>query len=301
MVTVAELLKKATEQLHAHHIDTPDLDAEVLLSWVLNRDRAWLFVHADARLTVVQKEKFFRVIQKRSRRVPIAYITGSKPFYRSDFIVNQHVLIPRPETETLVEEAVRALGDKRHPATVVDVGTGSGCIMVSVVQELLARSEDISGMRFYATDISHKALRIAKKNAKKSGVAKYITFLHGNLLEPFLILQNAVPTKKLYILANLPYLSEVQMRNLQQEVAHEPREALDGGVEGLAYYRKLFAQMQNMRRVQRASIIYTLCEIEPVQATTLTSEICKNFPRTTVRMRKDLQGNDRVLLALSNL
>jgi release factor glutamine methyltransferase len=219
-----------------------------LLVYVLHKPLSFLIAHPETKLSQVQQQKFRGLVAKRRRDIPFAYLTGHQGFYGLDFAVTKDVLIPRPETERLIDW-VLANVDRREPTMIADVGTGSGCIAVSLAKYL-------PNARIIATDVSAKALHVAKKNARVHDVAKRITFRRGSLLT---VLQpNEQPD---VVVANLPYLTKPQLKN----VPHEPKLALHGGTRGLELIEKLIAQIVE-RQIPKA-----ILEIDPAQERWLTS------------------------------
>ncbi|MDA8219258.1 MAG: peptide chain release factor N(5)-glutamine methyltransferase, partial [Dehalococcoidales bacterium] len=232
-MTIRAALSEGAALLHQGGIDEPRLVAEVLLAHALDLDRARLYARMDQPLGQEALRRWQEVLARALQHEPVAYITGHREFYGLDLYVDGNVLIPRPETETLVEEALawsRAFVARAgSPPTIVDVGTGSGAIAVSLAVHL-------PGTTVYAVDISADALRVAKRNAHQHGVTDQVVFLHGDLLAP---LVHHVDL----ICANLPYLTEEEMRRLPPHIAkHEPGEALAAGIDGLDVYRALLAQ-----------------------------------------------------------
>lgn len=203
----------------ANSSDSPLLDAEILLAHTIKKNKAFLYAHPEKTLSPAQARAFARYVQKRRQRYPVAYLTRKKAFYGSLFYVDERVLIPRPLTETMVSEASALI--KRHRLkTAADIGTGSGCIAISV--KVIHPS-----LTMYATDISKEALTVAKKNARAR--ATDLVFLHGDLLDP-------VRHKKIdLVLANLPYL-EKNIYDASPAVHYEPRQALIAKNKGLSYY-----------------------------------------------------------------
>lgn len=226
--------------------DSPELDSEVLLSYAFKKDKAWLFTHPNEKLCPQKNKLFRKLIKKRSKGVPVAYLTGEKEFFGRSFFVNKNVLIPRPITENLIEKALEIIKSRCQGGSkpvMIDVGTGSGCIAVTIACE----APDV---KIIAIDILEKALRVTRKNAKRHKVEKRIRFLHGDLLDPILSwilsarcagLQN--DTRELLVMANLPYLKPGQIK---QSVKFEPKIALDGGRDGLNLYRKLEKQIKKL-------------------------------------------------------
>jgi len=208
---------------------TTALDAEVLLSHTLNKPKSFLYTYPEKKLTQAQVRKYKSLISRRAKHEPVAYITGHKEFYGLDFYVNQHTLIPRPETEALVEKIIK----NKDIHSIADIGTGSGCIAIAL-------AKNNPKLNIYAIDISSKALTVARKNAKAHKV-KNITFKQGNLLEP-------IKNIKLdAIVANLPYLSEKVYKKNYQHLKYEPKQALYAGKDGLDYYKKLLKQINKLK------------------------------------------------------
>lgn len=278
---------------------SPNLDAEVLLSYVLKKDRAWLYANPDKKLSRLQLTTYNLLIRKRANYVPVAYLTGHKEFFGLDFRVTPSVLIPRPETELLVEMSLKNLQSKiLNLKSVIDLGTGSGCIVVSL-------AKNSKKIKLYAIDNSSAALKIAKINARRHGVARKIKFLRGNLLSPFLQ-PKILNLKSSIILANLPYLTPKQY-NSNRDLKHEPRSALVGGRNGLKYYRELFEELRIFRhagldpasrsmdsRLRGNESIVLLIEHNPSQKRAIESLTKRFFPKAKIKFHKDLAGRDRV-------
>jgi release factor glutamine methyltransferase len=223
------LLNWTTEYLAKKGIESPKIDAQVLLAHVLGCKKVDLLVNFDQQPPEADRNRFKELIQRRIAGWPVAYLVGTRDFYLLTFEVTPAVLIPRPETETLVAEALAFLKPKVAPA-VLDVGTGSGCIGVSVAHQ--KKDSHVT-----AIDVSPDALEVAKRNAAKAGVADRVTFLQGDLFAPL----PAGATFDL-IASNPPYIAAAEFAGLQAEVRdHEPRAALDGGADGLAFYRRIAA------------------------------------------------------------
>jgi release factor glutamine methyltransferase len=222
---INEHLNQATKQLNN---PTPRLDAGVLLCYVLGKDKAWLLAHGDAALTDAQIKKYNKAIARRASGEPLAYIVGFKEFYGRDFVVNKHVLVPRPESESFIE-LLRDVAKVRPPKgiyNVLDMGTGSGCLAITVKLEF-------PHLSVFATDISKPAITTAIKNSRNHDVS--IQFKVQNLL---------LGDKQGYdvILANLPYVPETMQ---DPSIMHEPAKALFSGADGLDHYRELFSQLSD--------------------------------------------------------
>jgi release factor glutamine methyltransferase len=208
------------------------LDAEVLLSYVLKKERIFLYLNWDSILKKETIDTFRKLVLKRSKHVPIAYLTGHKEFMSIDFEANEKVLIPRPETEVLVEAALSRMssGQPNREWVAIDIGTGCGNIAIA-----LAKSQNV---RIYASDISEDALSVAKKNAKKNKIEKSIKFLCGYLFKAFNGLN--IGGKIDFIVSNPPYVSSADFEKLPVDIKqYEPRIALDGGVNGVDFYPEL--------------------------------------------------------------
>jgi len=232
-MTSQQSLNWATQKLTDKKINSANLDAEILLSLVLQKPKEYLYTHPEHRLTKEQLKQFNKLIKRRIDHEPIAYLIGQKEFYGLKFIVNKHVLVPRPESEKIIDEALKIIksifpiNDQR--LTICDIGTGSGCLIISLAKEL-QKLKKIDSFELIATDISKKALKVAKANAAIHQVDKYINFINCYLLKP---LKNQ---KIDLIIANLPYLSKDDVKN-QVSIKKEPKKALIGN------YDKFFKQI----------------------------------------------------------
>jgi release factor glutamine methyltransferase len=216
--------------LSAAGIESPRLDAELLLRHVLGMNQADFYVRVDDVIGPDVERQLWRLLRRRARREPLAYITGHKEFWSLDFIVTPDVLIPRPETELLVEAALeRTRSVARSVLKILDVGTGSGAIAVCLAKEL-------PEAQISAIDISSRALQVARENAERHGVADRIRFVQGDLFAPVA----GEPESFDLILANPPYIRSADLAELAPEIREwEPIAALDGGADGLAYYRRI--------------------------------------------------------------
>ncbi len=228
---IKELILRSTDYFAKHNIPSPRLDAEVLLSYVLKKERIFLYLNWDSILKEHTLDIFRKLVLKRSKHVPIAYLIGHKEFMSIDFEVNEKVLIPRPETETLIEATLnKMVGQPNREWAVIDIGTGCGNIAIA-----LAKSQNV---RVYASDISEDVLSIAKKNAKKNKVENTIRFLCGDLFESFNGLNLAGEID--FIVSNPPYVSSVDFEKLPIDIKqYEPKIALDGGTDGIDFYPEL--------------------------------------------------------------
>jgi len=246
--SVRALLKQGIEQLRAANVPSYTLAAELLLLHVTTQNRTWLYSHPEEVLPDSVAETYFVLLARRSSGMPTQHLTGKQEFWGLEFEVTPEVLIPRPETEHLIEVAldrlaVREIRAGRQPrlngenVTLVDIGTGSGCIAITLAKELSAAT-------VYATDVSQAALDVAQRNAARHGLSDRIQFLQSNLLEAFSSF--AISHSSLFfdlIISNPPYISLREADSLPVEVReHEPRVALFGGEEGYELYGALIPQ-----------------------------------------------------------
>ena len=227
-MTIQEAMGKANIQLKTKNIDSPKLKARLLMQYVLKQNRQYLMVYDENKLTQEQKEKYFKAIEKLSKGIPLQHITHQQEFMKMNFYVNENVLIPRPDTEILVEEVIK-IAKKIKAKKILDLCTGSGAIAISLANY-------IENSQITATDISEEALAIAEKNARNNKVDKQIAFLSSNLFEE-------LPKEKYdMIVSNPPYIKKEIVKTLAKEVQNEPLMALDGGWDGLDFYRKIIHQ-----------------------------------------------------------
>lgn len=256
--------------------------AGVLLAHVLGVDRTHLLVKSEEQVGDAHYKSFLRLIERRAAGEPLQYITGHQEFFGLDFSVTSAVLIPRPETEFLVERVIKLMDDSMQSPVIVDVGTGSGCIAVALAVHL-------PRARVIATDLSAVALQVARINAERHGVAGRIEFMQGDLLEPLetLRLDDSVDV----LASNPPYVNEGTTELIQREVIDwEPREALFGGVEGLDFYRRLLAEGSKFVRSRG----YLVFEIGYNQLDAIT-EIIAALEWELVDVTNDLQGIPRTV------
>jgi release factor glutamine methyltransferase len=259
--------------------ETARLDAQVLLAHISGHNRAWLLSHPEASLTKEQEEALQAAIQKLKDGTPLPYVLGHWEFFGLDFAITPDVLIPRPETELLIETA---LGYARtHPGSVqriLDVGTGSGIIPITLASH-------IPHSRLVATDISSAAIKIARENAVQHGVEDRIQFIQADLLP------NDIQTGSFeMVCANLPYIPSETLKGLSIN-GREPSLALDGGPDGLDVIRKLLSTLPN--KITGVRLI--LLEIEESQGSAARGLAEAAFPGAVIHVKKDLSGNDRLV------
>lgn len=225
-VSIADAIKAGSERLRGAGVTDWRRDAGSLMAHLVKRDRTFLIAHAADDLNDTQLQLFRSMIERRAASEPVQYITGHQEFFKLDFEVTPDVLIPRPETELIVEIGLELLRDQRAPV-IADIGTGSGCLVISILHEL-ARAQAI------AIDISAAALRVAQRNAARHSVCERLQLICSDAL-------SAVAAEGYFdlIVSNPPYVSEAEMNSLQPEVRWEPRSALAAGSDGLTMIRRL--------------------------------------------------------------
>ncbi|ABZ83490.1 methyltransferase, putative [Heliomicrobium modesticaldum Ice1] len=281
--TVGEALQAAVSFFTQSEIPSPRLEAEVLLAYGLGVSRAGLLAMLRDQLTDAQQARLGELIQRRLTGCPLQYITGRQEFWGLDFAVTPAVLIPRPETELLVETALALLGRQDRTAWIADVGVGSGAIAVAMARER-------PRLQVLATDLSEAALAVARQNAKRHGVAGQIRFARGDLLDP--AIDAAIRLKA--VLSNPPYIPSGHIPSLQREVAgFEPKLALDGGEDGLDLYRRL---------AFKAGLVlepggFVALEIGYNQGEAVSSLFAAQGFRD-IGLIRDGQGHDRVVTAV---
>ena len=270
-----QALSHARERLAANNIEDAALESELLLRHALKMSRLQLYLALDGEITPEDKRAFWQLIERRLRHEPTAYITGHREFYGLDFYVDPDVLIPRPESELLVEKALE-LAREHNLSTIAEVGTGCGAIAISLALYL-------PRAKIYATDISAPALKAALFNCQKHGVAGRIRLLAGNMLDP-------LPEPADLIVANLPYVRQSELSRLGT-LNFEPSLALNGGPDGLNKIRQLGTQIQGKLRPGG----YLLLEIGQGQSSQVTAFLRSRFPSAEIAVTPDLSGIDRVV------
>ena len=255
-MTVKQLLMRTAKKLQPRRIvceadrNLGWLEAEILLARALKRDRAWLTAHEDESVRAIDVRQFRKFVARRVKHEPIAYILGEKDFYGRPFNVNKHVLIPRPETELLVDLA-RKIAPLDERVLIWDAGTGSGAVGVTLAAEL-PRSSVI------ATDVSTKTVKIAVANARRHGVADRMHILKADLLNETVLrlIRRHTKTRPLVIAANLPYLPEADRKKLDPDVIkYEPHDALFAGADGLAVIKRFLDQVSSSGLKPRAILL----------------------------------------------
>ena len=274
-MTIKDALGQAREVLAANNIEDASLESELLLRHALGVGRVQLYLALDDEFGAEKEVVFRKLIGRRLDGEPTAYIVRHREFYGLDFYVDARVLIPRPESELLVEKALQ-LAQNRGVSTIAEIGTGCGAIAISLAVKL-------PQIKVYATDISGPALEVASFNCRKHGVADKISLLQGNLLEP---LSESVDL----IIANLPYVRELEIS--QGGLANfEPELALSGGSDGLEKIRQLCQQAGSKLNPEGSLLL----EIGQGQETPVTAFLRSLFPSATIEVSPDLSGIERVV------
>ncbi|PCJ61347.1 MAG: protein-(glutamine-N5) methyltransferase, release factor-specific [Planctomycetota bacterium] len=271
-----EILDWATNYFKKKNIDTPRLDAQLLLSHCLKISKMELYAYFDRPISVEERTHFKELIKRRIKREPVAYILGTKGFWKYDFKVNKHVLIPRPDSEVLIEKSIDWIKDKKESTlSVIDIGTGSGCLAISLKKEL-------PDIQMVAVDISKEALEIAKENA--TSLECEIEFIESNLLSKI------KPQLFDLIISNPPYISSNEYQMLQEEITqYEPILALVSENNGLEHYEKILKSSKQYLKDDGLLLI----EIGDHRKNDLLALAKNHFIHTNIGL--DLSGNERVL------
>ena len=286
METLTGLLKKGQEILAQAGIEEAGLDARLLLEYITGKSRAYYLAHGEECVTKETADRYLELVTGRSQHIPLQHLTHQAFFMGYEFYVNQNVLIPRQDTETLVEEALKCMNSMKEPE-ILDMCTGSGCILIS----LLLEREDAKGA---GADISPEALAVAKKNAKDLGVEKRAEFVESDTFSaPYFYKKGGKEGEKYDILiSNPPYIATEEIETLMEEVRlHDPRGALDGREDGLYFYRNITAEAGKYLRPGG----WLLYEIGCTQGAAV-SGMMKTAGFEQVQVIKDLPGLDRVVI-----
>ncbi len=280
MTLLRDVIQQLEAPMAAAGIPDARLEAEVMIMNVMRVPRHRIYAYQEEEVPEEAQKVLQELVERRLKREPLAYIMGHKEFYGVDLLVRPGVLIPRPETEGLVEQTLFAAMmhmEEEGSFVIAEPGTGCGAISVSLAIHLPAA-------RIVATDLYETPLRVAEVNVQRHNVADRVTLVQGDLLEP-------VSDQVDLIVANLPYIPTETIETLQPEIQWEPREALDGGSDGLDLIKRLLQQAQAKLKPGGAILL----EVDPQQVGPIESEVGSLFPRATVSVERDLAGLDRVL------
>ncbi len=274
-MTIKQTLSHAREILVTNNIEDPLLESELLLRHTLKISQVQLYLELEHELCPKDEHAFWYLIKRRLNHEPTAYIIGHREFYGLDFYVDPDVLIPRPESELLVEKTLE-LTQNHAVCTIAEVGTGCGAIAISLALNL-------PQAKIYATDISAAALKVALFNCQKHGVVNRVCLLEGDMLDP-------LPEPVDLVIANLPYVRESELTQINTP-NFEPSLALNGGSDGLEKIRRLCSQISDKLRPGGCLLL----EIGQGQGEAVTAFLLSLFPLATIELTPDLSGIDRVV------
>ena len=273
------LLNLGTKKLKRKLINNPGLDSEILLSNVLNCDREKILINLDKIATIQQQKKFFLDIKQRENNQPIAQIIGKKEFWKHNFVINKNVLIPRPETKVIVEKILGKI-NRFSKKKILDIGTGSGCILISILLE----RRNCTGT---ALDLSKEALKIAKTNAKIQHIQNRIKFVNSDIDKYF-------HNKYDFIVSNPPYINTLELKCLERDICEfEPKIALDGGSNGLNKIEKVVDKSSKLLKKKGLLVL----EIGFDQKNKVRN-LLKSKGFCIKKIIKDLAKNDRCIISL---
>lgn len=277
-MTIREAITKASIKLKTQNIDSPKQKARLLMQYVLHKNRQYLIVYDEKKLTPNQEERYFEGVSRMLQGIPLQHITHLQEFMKMNFYVNKDVLIPRQDTEVLVEEVIK-IAKRINAKKILDLCTGSGAIAISLAKY-------IENSQITATDISEKALEIAEKNAIEQKVDRQIAFLQSDLF-------NDIPKEKYdIIVSNPPYIKKDIIKTLNQEVQKEPIIALDGGIDGLKFYHKIISNSYEFLKYGG----YLCLEVGYDQKIDVIELIEKEEKYVNTYGKKDLYDNDRIII-----
>jgi len=273
-----EILSAGSKILKLNNIKSYYLDSEILLSSTLKLDRSQLLLNLDKRIENQEKKIFFNFIERRRKNEPIAYITGYKEFWKNKFKVNKNVLIPRPDTETIIEQVLNEL-DINSSKKILDIGTGSGCIIISILNE---RKKCLG----VGIDISKNAVKLAKYNAKIQHIDKRIKFLNSDI-------DNFYGGKYDLIVSNPPYIKHYEIDSLEKDIKnHEPKVSLDGGIDGYNKIRLIIKKSSTL--IKKRGKLFLELGINQTRETLKILNL-NGFYKTKVI--KDLSGKNRCIVS----
>ena len=277
-MTIKQALNKGTIILKSNNVESPKLKARLLLQYILKLKREQIIIYDNKEITAKQELEYMKNLEKLIKGIPLQHITNSQEFMKMNFFVNSDVLIPRPDTEVLVEEVMKIANEYTNPV-ILDLCTGSGAIAVSLAKY-------IPNVQVYASDISKKALEVAKINAKNNDVENKIVFIESDLFEKIKHIKFDI------IVSNPPYIKTEVIKTLDSEVQKEPLSALDGGEDGLEFYKEIVEQAYPYLKLGS----YLCFEIGYDQKIDVIEIIENSKKYEKTYCKKDLYGNDRVIV-----
>ncbi len=274
-MSIQELLEIGVNKLKEHNVETPIVIARRLMCFFLDKDKVYLILHSDEQVKHDKEQAFLEAIEKLVNDIPIQYIINKQEFMKMEFYVDENVLIPRQDTEIVVQEAINIINDNKLQ-NILDMCTGSGAIAISIARYT-------SASKIVASDISKKSLSIAKKNATQNGVLDRLQFMNSNMFKN-------INEQYDLIISNPPYIRKQDINNLDENVKKEPIIALDGGEDGLSFYRIIEKEAYNHLKENG----YLVLEIGYDQKEAVTDILSGKY--TDIICKKDLAGNDRVII-----
>ncbi len=280
-MTIKEALKKSVELLEKNNIEESILKAKIVLANLLEKPKEYLFINENEELDKKIEQDFFEKVNKLCNNIPLQYLTHIQQFYGLEFYVDDNVLIPRADTEILVEEVIKSIKDTKSDIKILDMCTGSG--IIAIILAKYCKNVDIT-----AVDKSNGALNVAIKNAKKHGVYEKIEFINSDMFENLKDRYNI-------IVSNPPYIESDVINTLTKDVQNEPKMALDGGKDGLDFYRNIFNNTDKF--LEKAGQIFL--EIGYNQRESVSKIFEEKFKN--IKCIKDLSGLDRVIVVNYNL
>ena len=278
MINIENTLNEGIDILKANKIQNPYLDSKILLSESINKDKKYIFLNPKEILSIKQLDSFYSLIEKRKKGEPIAYIINKKEFWKNEFYVNKDVLIPRPDTELIIEQVLK-IYSKKSKLQVLDIGTGSGCILLSILKERKG---------FYGTgiDISKKSINISKLNANKLKLSNRVKFFNSDV-------DNFKIGKYDLVVSNPPYIEFLNLKYLEKDVINfEPKLALNGGFDGFSKIRKVISKTKRLIKKNGKFIL----EIGFNQKSKV-KEILKKEGFYINKTLKDYGNNDRCIIS----
>lgn len=288
---IKEKIIEISQKLNKKGINSCQLEAELIISFILKINREKLIINNNQEITKKHNHQINNLVKKRLTGEPIAYLIKEKNFYNLNFSVTKNTLIPRPESELIIEQVLQEIkNENKKKKIIIDIGTGSGCLIIS-----LAHNLKLDNIKYFGIDISPQALKIAKKNSQKYKLNKIIKFISGDLLKPIIKNINKKENLDIIILANLPYLTKKEIKE-SSSIKKEPYTALYGGVDGLKYYRKLLAQIKKIKTSYNNIFIYQ--EINPWQKNLLENLSKKKLEsyHPKIKAIKDLSKRSRLII-----
>ncbi len=276
-MTIEENLKNAIKQLKENNIEDATLKARLLLCNIMKVSKEYLVINSNKELDNIKQKEYLKKLQYLKKHIPLEYITNKKEFMKINFYVDENVLIPRPNTEVIVEEVINYCNNEKNgKAKILDLCTGSGIIAISLAKYL-------PNCEIIATDISNKALEVAKKNQLNNKVSN-IRWIHSNLF-------SKIYEKFDIIVSNPPYIKKDVINELEEEVKKEPIIALDGGEDGLKFYKEILENAKNYLNKNGAIFL----EIGYDQKKEVIDIVKKYYGNVKIECKKDLQNKDRMI------